>query len=72
MEHAVVTVGETYHIGNLGDGVTLCGVTQSKWATMLNSRNKSLIGCYSLVMGRNASCKSCESQGAESIKAIYA
>ena len=72
MEHAVVKVSETYHIGNLEDGVTLCGVAQGKWETMLNTRNKSLIGCYSLVMGRNASCKDCERQGAESVKAIYA
>jgi hypothetical protein len=72
MEYAVVTVSGTYHIGNTSTGMTLCDQPQDTWETMLNTRNKSLIGCYSLVVGRSSSCKSCESQGAASVKAIYA
>lgn len=64
MQYAVVTIGSTYHIGNTSTGMTMCAQPQSKWTTMLNSRNKTLVGCYSIVMGRNAACPMCEHQGA--------
>jgi hypothetical protein len=65
MKYAVVTVGETYHIGNLDTHATMCDQPKTTWRTMLDTRNKTLAGAYSLIMGRNASCPTCEVAGSK-------
>jgi len=63
MQYAVVTVGETYHIGDLDSHATMCG--QTKWDTMLNQRNKTLVAQWDILRGRSASCASCVEQGSK-------
>ena len=65
MKYAVVTVGETYHIGNLDTATTMCDQPQATWRTMLDTRNKTLLGAYSLIMDRKAACTTCQTAGSK-------
>jgi len=67
MSYAVVTAKDAYHIGDILDDVTLCGITGNEWSTMLDCRNRTLGGSYSLIMGRKSACKTCEKYGAKAL-----